>query len=288
MARRRPAHLTYDALYQFFTVELRCREGSHCEFAGDDLAGEWVTNDATDCGLILRRPPLRRERIYRYSPLNSVLIAHTGGEAVHYSFLVLDGHWSELSPVVLTDHDWGNIVVGENLAEFLRLGLNTGYFLSGYDLCDPEGNWTNPEAAQRFETKATPVVGPPERFDFQLQRLGEHFGLEPLSGVAERLAELQQRYQPLIEPAPPRSLGLPGTDAGNTEKILLAARLALFNAGDRVVWDRNATGRIASVRARVLRVTARHVEVAAEDGTGREVVRRVSPWNLRHQEQFTR
>jgi hypothetical protein len=80
-------------------------------------------------GLILDRQ-LDQSRYSYSTPLNCRTFAHTGGEGVHFSFLVEDGLVREGSPVVVTIPAVGgqNFAVGENLFDFLCLGVHRGYF----------------------------------------------------------------------------------------------------------------------------------------------------------------
>jgi hypothetical protein len=77
-------------------------------------------------GLILHKNGTNRG--YDVTPKNTFCFASTGGDGVHYSF-VCDGRPTDNSPIVMTvpmnDH---NIIVGENLLEFLALGYYYGYF----------------------------------------------------------------------------------------------------------------------------------------------------------------
>ena len=65
---------------------------------------------------------------YFCTPINSMTFASTGGDGVHYGFLNLEN--SSLKPVVMTIPmaDSKNIIVGESLHEFMRLGSRYGYF----------------------------------------------------------------------------------------------------------------------------------------------------------------
>ena len=71
---------------------------------------------------------------YWCTPKNSLTFASTGGEGVHFSFLVQDGKVTESSPVILTvpanafEPDGANFVVAEDLRNCLRFGFHRGYF----------------------------------------------------------------------------------------------------------------------------------------------------------------
>jgi hypothetical protein len=63
------------------------------------------------------------------TPLNTTVFAHTGGDFVHYSILIID---STLRPVVMTipinSGGVQNLILSETLAEFLGLGYEHGWF----------------------------------------------------------------------------------------------------------------------------------------------------------------
>lgn len=67
---------------------------------------------------------------YDETPRNSVTFASTGGDGVHYGFLLRGSAIDDASPVVMTvpmaDHP--NRVVGRDLRHFLGLGMGSGYF----------------------------------------------------------------------------------------------------------------------------------------------------------------
>lgn len=69
---------------------------------------------------------------YECTPLNTTIFAHTGGDGVHYSLLELS---ETIQPVVMTvpmnfgdDATAYNLILGENLYEFLSLGFYNGWF----------------------------------------------------------------------------------------------------------------------------------------------------------------
>lgn len=66
---------------------------------------------------------------YWCSPKNAVVFASTGGDGDHYSLLIRENRIDERSPVLLTYSVEGTQqVVGENLFDFLCLGMHGGYF----------------------------------------------------------------------------------------------------------------------------------------------------------------
>lgn len=278
---RRPAQFNYDQLYWYFAREEHRLEWSTLEWDSEDpLTNYWTTSVETECGIDLRRPPLFRERTYCQAPLNSVKFARTGGDGIHYSFLVLDGHWSELSPVILTypwrDPDCRNFVVANDLTEFLRLGIRRGYFALWAAVPNERGVAHDPAYLRELESGEFPEdIEPGERK--ALKRLARRFRLDPLDGVAERLAELRRRYQPLLQIPPDR----------REIDILEATRRAL-RPGDAVLWIRRFGERgYPLVRAKILAVSARHVTIAAQfpdDPEGHVVIRKVGLGRLRKQQ----
>jgi hypothetical protein len=72
-----------------------------------------------------RQPPKRREDFC--TPHNSITFANTGGDVVHYGLLQLPGldlHEQPVVTVPMGDHH--NVVIAENLREFLSLGDHVG------------------------------------------------------------------------------------------------------------------------------------------------------------------
>jgi hypothetical protein len=70
---------------------------------------------------------------FRYdwcTPSNCLTFATTGGNGIHFSFLVENGTISPRSPIVVTNPGYGGIswIVGKNLYDFLCLGYHRGYF----------------------------------------------------------------------------------------------------------------------------------------------------------------
>jgi hypothetical protein len=80
-------------------------------------------------GLILYSQP--KHGGYWCTPTNTLAFAGTGGEGVHFSFLVQDLKVNEKSPIVVTipaAFGQPNFVGGESLFDFLCLGYHRGYF----------------------------------------------------------------------------------------------------------------------------------------------------------------
>jgi len=80
-------------------------------------------------GLILDKK-IDQSRYSFCTPVNCRTFARTGGEGVHFSFLVQDDLIRDSSPIVVTIPAMGgqSFVVGDNLFDFLCLGVHRGFF----------------------------------------------------------------------------------------------------------------------------------------------------------------
>lgn len=143
---------------------------------------------------------------YHNTPVNTVAFASTGGDGVHFSFLVEDDRVTEDSPVVITVPSGGepedaNFIVGENLPDFLRFGLRHGYFaleqlayypeltLEAYRVTD----WEPTEDWHYSVGYCLDENGKQVR-DY----LAEQFDLTPLPFTADAFAAQQSRYKPAL------------------------------------------------------------------------------------------
>jgi hypothetical protein len=142
-----------------------------------------------ELGLLLHEVPQRLE--YEVSPTNAYAFASTGGDGVAFSLLDLGHGLLEDTPVVMTvpmafgDELQPNWIVGQDLREFLGLGLDTGYFVLeqlAYDSRFPD----EIEGARGHLRE--PV----------LDELAAEFSLTSWSDVRGRLAELSDRYRPSV------------------------------------------------------------------------------------------
>lgn len=194
-SRRKRAPVRFDELYLYFA--LANRETSYIEYP------HWTTVVQTECGIRLHRPPLHNGG-YWCTPSNSVQFANTGGDGCHFSFLALGEAWSEEEdwPVVMTvpASFVHNVVVGENLTEFLQLGLYTGYFvLEGLAHSAEEFDQAHPFVVDSLEPRRTDPDLPADSVQ-ALARLTERFHLAPWSGnIGARLKALQRQYLPRLE-----------------------------------------------------------------------------------------
>ena len=145
---------------------------------------------------------------YWCTPKNSMAFAHTGGNGVHFSFIVDKDRITEDSAVVVTvpanpaEPRDANFVVAENLRNFLRFGLYRGYFaleqLAYY-----------PELTLQVFSSATwePTEDWHHSVGYQLSENGrrvrdlmvDRFDLTPLSYSVSAFADLQDTYEPLLK-----------------------------------------------------------------------------------------
>ena len=131
---------------------------------------------------------------YWCTPTNTVSFATTFGDGVHFGFLCKDGIPLEDSPIVMTlpSADTSNIIVGENLIEFLSLGCRTGYFELEQIEYQPEFQIPIMDS-QVYSTEATnEEIG-------LLKTIESEFNLKPWIDYASRLLELKNKYIDLLE-----------------------------------------------------------------------------------------
>ena len=162
-------------------------------------------------GLIVYSRP--RYGGYHCTPLNTLCFAHTGGDGTHFSFLAVNGEVNEKSPVVVTiptTIEYSNVIVGENLVDFLNLGFYLGYFgmavFDGgpYEVLNrfTSGTWKATEPHHFYNglhitDDQRPVM------DFLIKRMG----LRPWKRPKTKFRALQRRYLPMLE-LPPRDNGI--------------------------------------------------------------------------------
>ena len=149
-----------------------------------------------------------RNEGYWCTPKNSMAFATTGGNGVHFSFIVENNKVTEDSPVIVTvpansgEPEVATFVVAENLRDFLRFGLHRGYFaleqlaydrdltLQVYSSAEwqPTEDWHYSVGYHLDET------GQRVR-DFLVER----FDLTPLSYTVAEFEALQEKYKPLLD-----------------------------------------------------------------------------------------
>ena len=131
---------------------------------------------------------------YWCTPTNTLSFATTSGDGVHFGFLCQEGISLDESPIVMTlpSADTPNIIVGENLLDFLSLGCRAGYF--ELELIEYEPEFHIPFLdSQSYSEEAT-------KEEMQLLKLIEsEFNLKPWLGHASRLLELKNKYLEQLE-----------------------------------------------------------------------------------------
>lgn len=120
---------------------------------------------------------------YWCTPINSAVFASTGGDGVHFSLIDVGDGFGETSPIVMTvpmssDPNW---IVGENLLDFLALGLGSGYFV--LESLAYGAEWHGDIEGSADDSQVCTLGDLRDRFD-----------LRPWSDVDERLRFLDERF----------------------------------------------------------------------------------------------
>jgi hypothetical protein len=153
-------------------------------------------------GLRLNNPPEQYD--YWCTPTNVVTFASTGGDGVHFSFLVQDDEITEQSPIVITvpgAFDGPNWIGGRDLYEFLCLGSLRGFFALGEIAYTQEEalriltdqHW-HPTEDQHYSVGYVPNEEESPILDFLVGQLA----LKPWPH-ASHFSNLQARYGGLLE-----------------------------------------------------------------------------------------
>ncbi len=158
-------------------------------------------------GLILHARLKRYE--YWCDPVNCLTFATTGGEGVHFSFVVQDGKVTENSPVVITipgTFEHPNFIGGESLFDFLCLGFHRGYFAmetlasERFFEAYASGKWPLSEVKDRHpDWDRSEGYWVDERKRKLLDFLIDELGLTPWKDLKTKFQRLQNRYMPLLE-----------------------------------------------------------------------------------------
>lgn len=164
-------------------------------FALDDLItarwGPQAFRHVDYCGLLPVRP--LEHGGYECTPTNTLSFARTGGDGVHFSLLDARDETAD-GPVVMTVPMMdANLVVAETVAEFLGIGCRTGWFeleQLAYDA---------PATLAHYAAAPAPASAPEQAF---LDLVRTELRVAPLALTAERLADLEERFGPLLQVPP--------------------------------------------------------------------------------------
>lgn len=132
---------------------------------------------------------------YRSTPANSATFASTGGDGVHYGLLFGREMKEADPPVVMTvpmNFDLPNVIVGENLSEFLALGCRTGYFSLEQLVYESAGTILDLQSGDYYSDM------PKEEIEM-LSLIATEFDLSPWKAPADRLEELRSKYHSKLE-----------------------------------------------------------------------------------------
>lgn len=121
---------------------------------------------------------------YDTTPTCCRTLAWTGGDGVHFSLAELGEVGTPVVMTVPMNFDAPNLLIGNDLRDFLALGLRTGYFGLEELVYDPE------VAISRLSS-GFDIQGPALA---ALEDIQEAFGLVPWTNVRSRLDVLQARY----------------------------------------------------------------------------------------------
>jgi hypothetical protein len=140
---------------------------------------------------------------YFCTPDNTLMFARTGGEGVHFSFVVHDQQVTEKSPIVVTiPGEFGspNFIVGESLFDFLCLGYYRGFF--ALETVAGE-RWFEPYSSADWQPSKDSDYAVGYVLDDHQQRvlsfLIEELGLKPWKDLKRRFQRLQQLYMHLLQ-----------------------------------------------------------------------------------------
>jgi hypothetical protein len=150
-----------------------------------------------DLGLALQRPLKRWD--YFCTPHNSLTLASTGGDGVHFGLLQIGETPSGRQPIVMTVpmNLVHNFILAESLDEFLGLGYHHGWFALDQVAYQPS------RVEERFGEEEDPERWPEDAG--VLARLRRLAGFTPVRLSMTRIAELQAKYGPYVvaDDAPP-------------------------------------------------------------------------------------
>ena len=126
---------------------------------------------------------------YWCTPVNTISFAATGGDGVHFGFLIEDSVSLDESPIIMTVPcaETPNHVVGENLSDFLALGCRCGYFVLEQIEYQPE------EQIRVLDSQEYPEYMSTEE-QALLLKIEKEFNLAPWIDHGKRLKSLKEKY----------------------------------------------------------------------------------------------
>jgi hypothetical protein len=139
---------------------------------------------------------------YWCTPANSLAFGHTGGDGAHFSFLLTSNRIDSSTPVIISVPDaYGepadaNFVMGRGFEDFLRFGLQCGFFSMAnfaFDLDETlqhysRTDWRLPE--DWFPSPQHRVVA---------EYVAEKLRLTPLTYTKDEFERLQSEFRPLMQ-----------------------------------------------------------------------------------------
>ncbi len=158
-----------------------------CDSRGDDMYS------FGDIGLFLHRA--FDYPAYKYTPTNSVTFASTGGDGVHYGFLVGSKLDANDPPIVMTvpmNFDQPNVIVGSNLKDFLSLGCRAGYFSLEQLVYDPAGTILDLQTGEFYPDTTQHEIE-------LLNLISAEFDVVPWRDPEKQLVELHSKFGASIE-----------------------------------------------------------------------------------------
>lgn len=142
---------------------------------------------------------------YIGTPTNVAGFAWTGGDGMCFGLLVSDGRVGTDSPVVViapTNFGNPNRILAENFRNFLRMGLQRGYFALeqfAYNPAEALHIYGTPDWQPTNKSHYGMGYVPDDRQAKILEFVAERLDLEPFSYTPAEFQTLQDRYMPLLE-----------------------------------------------------------------------------------------
>jgi hypothetical protein len=151
--------------------------------------------EAFECaGLLLDRQLSRRG--YDSTPANALTFASTGGDGVHYSFVLRNGVAMDDAPIVMTvpmNAPTDNLIIGANLRDFIGVGSRLGFFPLEQLMYDPIGflaAYAGKSDDYALEEEGRALVA----------SITHAFGARPPADLDGHLASLDERFASWLEP----------------------------------------------------------------------------------------